>query len=299
MSSLAADSGIFDTIAGLPVHPLVVHVAVIMLPLSAVAFIALVVVRRWRGTFGWLTVAGLVVGAGAALAAKESGEALAQRVGTPAQHASYGTILPVLGFLLAVVALGWFVLQRRAASAVAARAADASKGQRGGASSVAGAGAVSGGDSGAVTTLGWLGALLAVGVLIMTVLVGHSGAEAVWGGRIAATNAGASSSVSTPTVAPSPTASASASASRSAASPAAGTYAMADVATHNSAQSCWSVVNGGVYDLTAWISQHPGGPGVIKAMCGVDSTSAFLGQHSGQRRPTSELASFKIGTLAG
>lgn len=297
MSSLAADSGIFDTIAGLPVHPLVVHVAVIILPLSAVAFIALVVVRRWRGTFGLLTVAGLVVGAGAALAAKESGEALAQRVGTPAQHASYGTYLPVLGILLALVAVAWMVLQRRAVAAATLAAAATSKGQRRSGAAPIATHAASHRDSGAVTLLGGLGALIAIGVLGLTVLVGHSGAEAVWGGRIAATNAGATTSVTTPTVSPSPTASASA--SHSAASPAAGTYAMADVATHNTAQSCWSVVSGGVYDLSAWISQHPGGPGVIKAMCGTDATSAFLGQHSGQRRPTSELASFKIGTLAG
>ncbi|MBK6302041.1 MAG: hypothetical protein IPF40_13750 [Actinomycetales bacterium] len=157
MSSLATESGIFDTIAGLPVHPLVVHLTVIVLPVSAVAFIALVFARRLRPAYAWLAAAGLVVGAVAALVAKESGEALAERVGTPAQHASYGTILPILGILLAIVAVAWIVVQRR--SAVASR------------------------DSGVVTVLGGLGSLLAVGVLALTVLVGHSGAEAVWGAR--------------------------------------------------------------------------------------------------------------------
>jgi hypothetical protein len=197
MSSLASDSGIFDTVAGLPVHPLVVHVAVIVLPMSAVAFIALVAVRRWRGTFGWLTVAGLVVGAGAALVAKESGEALAQRVGTPAQHATYGTVLPVLGFFLAVVAVAWMVLQRRSAAADRAQVAGAAR-VRSGAAMAAGTGGGSGVAT-AATLLGGLGALIAIAVLALTVLVGHSGAEAVWGSRIAATNAGATSSVSTPT----------------------------------------------------------------------------------------------------
>jgi hypothetical protein len=32
-------------------------------------------------------------------------------------------------------------------------------------------------------------------------------------------------------------------------------------------------------------------------MCGVDASSAFDAQHSGQRRPEQEFASFKIGAL--
>jgi hypothetical protein len=32
-------------------------------------------------------------------------------------------------------------------------------------------------------------------------------------------------------------------------------------------------------------------------MCGVDASSAFDGQHGGEKRPANELAGFKIGTL--
>ncbi len=74
-------------------------------------------------------------------------------------------------------------------------------------------------------------------------------------------------------------------------------YTMAQVQAANSASKCWSVVSGNVYDLTSWIGQHPGGASAIKAMCGVDATSAFQGQHGGQARPASELAGFKIGVL--
>lgn len=74
-------------------------------------------------------------------------------------------------------------------------------------------------------------------------------------------------------------------------------YTMAQVQAANSASKCWSVVSGNVYDLTSWIGQHPGGASAIKAMCGVDATSAFQGQHGGQARPVSELAGFKIGVL--
>ena len=74
-------------------------------------------------------------------------------------------------------------------------------------------------------------------------------------------------------------------------------YTLAEVKLHNSSASCWSVVNNVVYDVTSWISAHPGGASAIKGMCGVDASGAFNGQHGGQARPVSELASFKIGVL--
>ncbi len=73
---------------------------------------------------------------------------------------------------------------------------------------------------------------------------------------------------------------------------------MAVVATHNSAASCWSAINGSVYDLTAWIAKHPGGEQAIKQLCGKDGTSLFNNKHGGQERQESTLASFKIGALA-
>ena len=75
-------------------------------------------------------------------------------------------------------------------------------------------------------------------------------------------------------------------------------YTLAQVALHANATSCWSAVNGGVYDLTAWIGQHPGGKQAILSICGKDGSAAFNDQHSGQRRPANELASFKIATLS-
>jgi cytochrome b involved in lipid metabolism len=80
--------------------------------------------------------------------------------------------------------------------------------------------------------------------------------------------------------------------------PQAGTYTLAQVATHKDATSCYAVVRGSVYDLTTWIQKHPGGPQRILSMCGKDATSAFEGQHGGQPRPENELDGFKIGTLA-
>lgn len=82
------------------------------------------------------------------------------------------------------------------------------------------------------------------------------------------------------------------------AQPAVKTFTMADVAKNNSATSCYSVVRGKVYDLTAWISKHPGGEGAIKRMCGVDGTPGFTGKHGGSAGPEGALDRYYIGDLA-
>lgn len=74
-------------------------------------------------------------------------------------------------------------------------------------------------------------------------------------------------------------------------------YTLAEVAQHPNAASCWTAVGGKVYDVTAWISKHPGGEGAILSICGKDGTSAFTGQHGGDMKPETMLATFMIGTL--
>jgi cytochrome b involved in lipid metabolism len=72
---------------------------------------------------------------------------------------------------------------------------------------------------------------------------------------------------------------------------------MSLVASHNSATSCYTVINGGVYDLTSWINKHPGGDDAILGLCGRDGTNDFMGQHAGESSPTKVLASYYIGKL--
>lgn len=79
--------------------------------------------------------------------------------------------------------------------------------------------------------------------------------------------------------------------------PASTGYTTQSVALHNSASSCYTIVNGNVYDMTNWISQHPGGRGAIKAMCGIDASAMFNNQHGGQGGPERILASYKLGAL--
>ena len=74
-------------------------------------------------------------------------------------------------------------------------------------------------------------------------------------------------------------------------------YTMAKVKENNSATSCWSVINGKVYDLTKWINSHPGGSSAIKGLCGIDGSSSFTAQHRGQGSPASTLAGYLLGPL--
>lgn len=76
------------------------------------------------------------------------------------------------------------------------------------------------------------------------------------------------------------------------------TFTAAQVAEHNSAHDCYTIVRGTVYDLTPFVSKHPGGVSAIANICGVDGTSMFTAQHGSQRKPERELAGLEIGVLA-
>ena len=75
-------------------------------------------------------------------------------------------------------------------------------------------------------------------------------------------------------------------------------YTMANVRANNSKGSCWSVINGYVYDLTKWISSHPGGEGAIISLCGKDGTNEFVAQHKGQGKAEARLSGYVLGLLA-
>ncbi|MCL5774642.1 MAG: cytochrome b5 domain-containing protein [Patescibacteria group bacterium] len=75
------------------------------------------------------------------------------------------------------------------------------------------------------------------------------------------------------------------------------TYTLAQVQSADSAQKCWTAINGNVYDLTKWIDQHPGGDKNILKICGKDGTQAFEKQHGGQSKPEQTLKGFQIGIL--
>ena len=74
-------------------------------------------------------------------------------------------------------------------------------------------------------------------------------------------------------------------------------YSMANIAKNNSTSSCWVAISGRAYNLTDWISEHPGGPGAIASICGTDATSAFQGRHGGQSAPASSLSVYLLGDV--
>ena len=78
-------------------------------------------------------------------------------------------------------------------------------------------------------------------------------------------------------------------------------YTLAQIAEHNSADSCWMAIEGKVYDVTEAISGHPGGEEILKG-CGIDATELFNNRpgegtpHPSNARAGLEL--FVIGDLA-
>ena len=74
-------------------------------------------------------------------------------------------------------------------------------------------------------------------------------------------------------------------------------FTMTQVRANNTSRSCWTVIDGVVYDLTKWISNHPGGSGAILFLCGTDGTNAFKAQHENQARPAIRLDIYRLGPL--
>lgn len=148
----------FDTIAGLPVHPLVVHAVVVLLPVMALVSIAVAVRPQWRSAARWVVLANAVVFA-MSFVAKESGEKLQGRLGgeIAEEHAEYGDVLPLfaLGLLLATAVL-WYATTR-------------------------------GGIVVPVSVV--LVVLAAVAAIGWTVVTGDTGARSVWENKIAGTTA--------------------------------------------------------------------------------------------------------------
>lgn len=137
---------------GLPLHPLVVHAAVILIPLSAVGALIIVASGTLRERYGWLTVLFAIAAAGSAIVAKVSGEAFAAKLNLGAlvaTHQFYGELMPYPTVALALFLPAALLLQKRSVP-------------------------------------GWwiaagLSAVAALAGLVLVGLTGHAGATAVWG----------------------------------------------------------------------------------------------------------------------
>ncbi|PWJ52666.1 hypothetical protein SAMN06264364_11837 [Quadrisphaera granulorum] len=110
-----------DTINGLPVHPLVVHAVVVLLPLAVLGTLAVAAVPRWRARYAGLNALVAVVGAVLCPVATRSGEALERRVGDPGVHAELGDQLLWFAAPLALLAVALWWLQRRQSQVAGSR----------------------------------------------------------------------------------------------------------------------------------------------------------------------------------
>lgn len=75
-------------------------------------------------------------------------------------------------------------------------------------------------------------------------------------------------------------------------------YTLDDVAKHATKDDCWTAIDGVVYDLTKFVSAHPGGDDKIIGLCGKDGTDDFNGQHGSDDQAKGKLASFEIGVIS-
>ena len=96
-----------DVVGGLPVHILVIHAVVVLVPLMFLVTLAFAVRPSWRPGLPW-AILGNVVATGAAIVAKFSGQNLQTRLSVRAgqtiasQHGHRGAVLPF--FVMALLA---------------------------------------------------------------------------------------------------------------------------------------------------------------------------------------------------
>ncbi len=72
-------------------------------------------------------------------------------------------------------------------------------------------------------------------------------------------------------------------------------YTMAEVQAAAATGQCLTIINGGVYNLSTWISKHPGGAAAIQSLCGINGTAKFMAMHGGAPKQEAILATYKVG----
>ncbi len=158
------------TIGGIPLHPLVVHAAIVLIPLAAIGVMLIAFVPRWRERYGGLVALfalGALVGT---LLAKFSGENFQRDLGITSEkvttHADLGQkmLYFVIPLFLVAIALWWVGRREEEHQPYGV---------------------------GLTISLGVVSVIVALAAGVWVVRVGHSGANAVWGGTVATTNSGA------------------------------------------------------------------------------------------------------------
>ena len=245
-----------DLITGLPIHPLINHGVAVLVPLAAIGALLVIFIPKLRLNYSPLVLVTVLLATVSAFIATQSGEALAERVGLPNAHATQGERLSYVVLAFAILFSIWFALEKSERT----RERVANLGKR---------------------VLKVVIPITAISSFVLTILVGHSGAQATWQDRIDQTQATDLAETGPKPINP------------------AGTINLSnsEIKTHNLKSDCWSIVNGNVYNLTSYVKSHPGGASVIANICGKDGSKAFVNQHNTQGKPNNVLSSFLLGPV--
>jgi len=245
-----------DLITGLPIHPLINHGVAVLVPLAAIGALLVIFIPKLRLNYSPLVLVTVLLATVSAFIATQSGEALAERVGLPNAHATQGERLSYVVLAFAILFSIWFALEKSERT----RERVANLGKR---------------------VLKVVIPITAISSFVLTILVGHSGAQATWKDRIDQTQATALEETGPKPINP------------------AGTINLSnsEIKTHNLKSDCWSIVNANVYNLTSYVKSHPGGASVIANICGKDGSKAFVNQHNTQGKPNNVLSSFLLGPV--
>ncbi len=156
----------FDLINGLPLHPLVVHAVVVLLPMAALGTIAIALHPSWRLRYGPLVVLAAAASTALTPVATSSGEALEGRVGDPGQHAALGDQLIWFAIPLLVLSLALVLAERRHAR-----------------------GRTPPGPASIRSLVAAFAVIAALACSFQVYRVGDSGAKAVWGDQVSSSSA--------------------------------------------------------------------------------------------------------------
>ncbi len=75
------------------------------------------------------------------------------------------------------------------------------------------------------------------------------------------------------------------------------TYTLSEVMTHNSANDCWMIIDGKIFDATEYIASKEHNPEILRG-CGLDATEMFKEERKHrQGRAQNLLPELIIGTL--
>lgn len=189
----------FDFVFGLPMHALVIHAVVVLVPLSALCTIAYVARPSWRWVLRWPTVAGALVSGISAFVAAESGERLLIRVSTTrasttnfellSNHTTWGNRAKIvcLAFMVLAVASTYLMPPAPAENRPSSprRPSASTSGRRSGRGArtqgwlgVAPLPAVQ--TTAVQITLGVVVVVVSIAALAVVVVAGHAGAQVVW-----------------------------------------------------------------------------------------------------------------------